>query len=159
MRKRKSGVIVNISSAEFWEPHLLAGVYCASKFAIEGLSESLGPELASFNIRTVVVESGGMRTSFMGNVEFPALPAAYKGTVVEYVMNALASLEGFNQDSERTAKAIVLEILKPSADPPLLRMPLGKKSVKKMKDRGEELKRVAEAREEVALTADFAEGE
>jgi short-subunit dehydrogenase len=36
MRARKSGVIVNISSAEFWDPHPVASVYAASKFALEG---------------------------------------------------------------------------------------------------------------------------
>ena len=154
MRERKSGVIVNVSSAEFWEPHPLAGVYGASKFALEGLSESLAPELGSFNIRTLIVEPGGMRTSFMANIEFPTLPDAYKGTVAEYVMNAFASGEGFNQDPERTAEVIVEEVLKPSVDPPLLRMPLGKESLGKMKARGEEWKRVADASEEVALTAD-----
>lgn len=99
-----------------------------------------------------------MRTSFMANVEFPTLPDAYKGTVAEYVMNAFASMEGFNQDPERTAEAIVQEVLKRSATPPLLRMPRGKESASKMKDRGEEWKRVADAREDVALTVDFAEG-
>ena len=137
----------------------MAGVYCASKFAIEGLSESLAPELASFNIRTLIFEPGGMRTSFMGNVEFPTLADAYKGTVAEYVVNALLSMEGLNQDPAKTAEAIVQEVPKPSADPPLLRMPLGKESVSKMKVRGEEWKRVADAREEVALIADFTEGE
>ncbi len=133
----------------------MAGVYCASKFAIEGLSESVATELASFNIRTLIVEPGGMRTAFMSNVEFPALPDAYKGTIVEHVMNALASMDGFDQDPERTAKAIVQEVLKPSADPPLLRMPLGKESVSKMKQKGEAWKMVADAREEVALTVDY----
>ena len=158
MRERQSGVIVNISSAEFWDPHPVAGVYCASKFALEGLSESLAPELASFNIRTLIVEPGGMRTSFMGNVQVPELPNTYKGTVVEYVMKALVSMEGFNQDPERTAKAVVEEVLKPSAEPSLLRLPLGKESVTKMRERGEQWKKTANAREEVALTADFPEG-
>jgi short-subunit dehydrogenase len=36
MRQQKSGVIVNVSSAEFWEPHPVASVYAASKFALEG---------------------------------------------------------------------------------------------------------------------------
>jgi NAD(P)-dependent dehydrogenase (short-subunit alcohol dehydrogenase family) len=37
MREEKSGVIVNVTSAEFWEPHAGASVYSASKFAFEGL--------------------------------------------------------------------------------------------------------------------------
>ena len=36
MRENKGGIIVNVSSAEFWDPHAGASVYAASKFALEG---------------------------------------------------------------------------------------------------------------------------
>jgi NAD(P)-dependent dehydrogenase (short-subunit alcohol dehydrogenase family) len=37
MRQQRAGVIVNVSSAEFWVAHPIASVYAASKFAIEGM--------------------------------------------------------------------------------------------------------------------------
>jgi NAD(P)-dependent dehydrogenase (short-subunit alcohol dehydrogenase family) len=43
MRTRESGVIVNVSSAEFWVPHPIASVYAASKFALEGKSPESPP--------------------------------------------------------------------------------------------------------------------
>lgn len=45
MRQRNSGVIVNISSAEFWNPHPVASIYAASKFALEDMS--ILPRVAS----------------------------------------------------------------------------------------------------------------
>lgn len=38
MREQNAGVIVNVSSAEFWNPHPTASVYAASKFGLEGKS-------------------------------------------------------------------------------------------------------------------------
>jgi NAD(P)-dependent dehydrogenase (short-subunit alcohol dehydrogenase family) len=64
-RKQKQGVIVNVSSVagRFGVPFL--SPYCAGKFALEGLSESLYYELLPFNIRIKLVEPGGIKTSFV----------------------------------------------------------------------------------------------
>lgn len=65
MRKRSSGVIVQISSGA----GLLAGqgapIYAASKFAVEGLSEGMAAELKPFGIRVHLIEPGIFRTSFL----------------------------------------------------------------------------------------------
>ena len=66
MREQRSGHIVNLSS--------VAGVfglggsayYCASKFAVEALSESLAQEVAPFGIKVLIVEPGPFRTEFFG---------------------------------------------------------------------------------------------
>lgn len=63
-RSQKHGVIVNISSVvgTFGVPFM--SPYCAGKFAMEGLSESLYYELLPFNIRVKLVEPGGIKTKF-----------------------------------------------------------------------------------------------
>lgn len=63
-RKQRQGVIVNVSSVagRFGVPFL--SPYCAGKFALEGLSESLYYELLPFNIRIKLIEPGGIKTSF-----------------------------------------------------------------------------------------------
>ncbi|WP_263359090.1 SDR family oxidoreductase [Acidicapsa ligni] len=63
-RKQKQGVVVNVSSVSgrFGVPFL--SPYCAGKFALEGLSESLYYELLPFNIRVKLIEPGGIKTSF-----------------------------------------------------------------------------------------------
>ena len=162
MREEKNGTIVNISSAEFWSPHPVASVYSASKFALEGFSESLAGELADFGIRVLIAEPGGMRTDFMtlDNLKVQPLPEAYKGTTTEYVMNALLALNGKQAlDPKRSAEAIVKEVLEPTGEQGVkLRLPLGKESLSAMKARAEGWFKVVQEREQIALAADFPEG-
>ncbi len=64
MRRQKSGTIVNISSGagRFGLPG--ASAYVSTKFAVEGLSESMSYELEPFGIKVVIVEPGVIRTNF-----------------------------------------------------------------------------------------------
>ena len=64
MRSQKSGIIVNISSGagRFGIPGVSA--YVSTKFAVEGLSESMSYELEPFGIKLVIVEPGVIRTNF-----------------------------------------------------------------------------------------------
>lgn len=64
MREQKSGAIVNISSigGKIYEPY--GSWYHATKFAVEGLSDSLRLELAPFGIKVIVIEPGGIRTEW-----------------------------------------------------------------------------------------------
>jgi len=67
-RERKSGVIVNVTSSVTLAAFPLAGVYTASKTAVEGLSGSVAHELGAFNIRVKLVEPGyGPGTRFTEN--------------------------------------------------------------------------------------------
>ena len=65
MRRQKSGTIVNISSGagRFGFPG--SSAYVSTKFAVEGLSESMSYELEPFGIKVVIVEPGVIRTNFM----------------------------------------------------------------------------------------------
>jgi NAD(P)-dependent dehydrogenase (short-subunit alcohol dehydrogenase family) len=64
MRERRSGTIVNVSSmgGQFYEP--LGSWYHATKFAVEGLSDSLRIELRPFGVRVVVVQPGAIRSEW-----------------------------------------------------------------------------------------------
>ncbi|WP_239004850.1 SDR family oxidoreductase [Paenibacillus tepidiphilus] len=62
MRVRRSGIIINVSSVSGLTGFPGYGPYAASKFAVEGFSESLRQELAGFGIRVVLVEPGSFRT-------------------------------------------------------------------------------------------------
>jgi NAD(P)-dependent dehydrogenase (short-subunit alcohol dehydrogenase family) len=66
MRTRKSGVIVNVSSIGGRLTFPFSSLYHATKFAVEGLTESLQYELEPFGIRLKIVEPGGYRTNFAG---------------------------------------------------------------------------------------------
>ena len=158
MRGRQTGTIVNISSSEFWHPHPGAAVYASSKFAVECLSESLAAEVAPFNIRVLVPEPGGMKTSFFEpkKLVMPSIPEAYKGTFTDHVLQAIAKLDvTAAQDPSKTAEAIVREVLQPCSNPSLLRMPLGRESLGNMKARVDEYNKIAEAVAEIAPACDF----
>ena len=65
MRSQGSGKIVNIGSRSGFEGEAGVSLYCASKFAVAGISESLSKELAPFGIQSMVVEPGVLRTDFL----------------------------------------------------------------------------------------------
>jgi len=64
MRERGRGVVVNVSSLAGRVGAPLGGFYCASKYAIEGLSEALKYEVGHFGIRVVLIEPGYVETGF-----------------------------------------------------------------------------------------------
>ena len=68
-REKKRGTIINISSVGGRVAFPAASAYCASKFAVEGFSESLRYELKQFNIRVKLVEPGPIQTDFYGRSE------------------------------------------------------------------------------------------
>lgn len=71
MRKQRSGIIINITS--------IAGVvgipgeciYSSSKFALEGLSESISYELQPYGIKVILIEPGVINTNFVPNIKYP----------------------------------------------------------------------------------------
>jgi short-subunit dehydrogenase len=68
MRERGSGAIVNVTSTAGIAAPPLGGYYAASKFALEGLSESLKIEVGHFGVKVLVIEPGFIETQFGANV-------------------------------------------------------------------------------------------
>jgi NAD(P)-dependent dehydrogenase (short-subunit alcohol dehydrogenase family) len=102
MRRRGHGRIVNITSigGKVSVPHLVP--YCASKFALVGLSEGLRAELASEGICVTTICPGLMRTGSPRNAEFKGQHRA------EYAWFSISdSLPGISINSQRAARAIV----------------------------------------------------
>ncbi|TMB96193.1 MAG: SDR family NAD(P)-dependent oxidoreductase [Chloroflexi bacterium] len=67
MRNRGDGIIVNVSSLAGRVGAPLNGLYSASKYALEALSETLHYELGHFGVRTHIIEPGGIETPFQAN--------------------------------------------------------------------------------------------
>lgn len=64
MRRQRSGMVVNISSGVGRFGYPTGSAYVSTKFAVEGLSESMSYELEPFGIRTVIIEPGVIDTDF-----------------------------------------------------------------------------------------------
>ena len=69
MRKQRNGIIVNVSSVGGKVGTPLNPAYIASKFALEGLSESMRYELKQFGINIVIIEPGVIKTNFVENIK------------------------------------------------------------------------------------------
>ncbi|MCS0589019.1 SDR family NAD(P)-dependent oxidoreductase [Massilia norwichensis] len=67
MRRQRAGHVFNLSSIGGALGFEGSSVYCASKFAVEGLSASVALEVARFGIKVTVVEPGFFRTDFLDN--------------------------------------------------------------------------------------------
>jgi NAD(P)-dependent dehydrogenase (short-subunit alcohol dehydrogenase family) len=69
MRKQRHGIIVNISSVAGRTAFPLTSAYVSSKFALEGLSESMAYELEQFGIKVILIEPGVIKTNFDSNLK------------------------------------------------------------------------------------------
>jgi NAD(P)-dependent dehydrogenase (short-subunit alcohol dehydrogenase family) len=155
MRRRRSGHLVQMSSLNGIEGLPGASYYAASKFGVEGFSESLADEVAPLGIRVTIVEPGPHRTGFLGPGARWSDPIDDYAESVGPARDVLQRLDG-NQpgDPARAARAIVGAVTAPQ---PPRRLPLGRMAVDhiraRLADRLAELDRVAE----LAASSDFPE--
>lgn len=71
MRKQRSGIIINISSIAGVVGIPGESIYSSSKFALEGLSESISYELKPYGIKVVLIEPGVINSNFVPNIRYP----------------------------------------------------------------------------------------
>lgn len=109
MRARRSGHIVNVTSISGFKGWAGTGVYCASKFALEGLGQTLAQEVEPLGIRVTNVQPGSLRTAFQG-----AGLAKAEGIIDDYAVSAHRARHILNGshgkqagDPDRAAEMIV----------------------------------------------------
>ncbi len=140
LRQQKSGHIVNVSSVLGLVSLPGWALYCAGKFALEGLSEALAGEVADFGVKVTIVEPGYFRTDFLTRDSL-ALPAqtteAYPGIreMVENHLNLQGSQLG---DPVKGATAIIERVVSGAEGP--LRQVLGSDSHAFVADKVEALR-------------------
>ena len=153
MREQKSGHIVNISSIGGLVGFPGVGFYNATKFAVDGLSESLAKETAPLGIKVMIVAPSGFRTDWAGRSanNSPVIIDDYK-TTAEANKNTIRGYSG-NQpgDPARAAQAIVKAV--ESGNPPL-RLLLGVGALKGARNKIALLNKDIDAWEETTVWAD-----
>lgn len=123
MRARRAGTVVNISSTAGVRGLAGVGYYCATKFAVEGLSESLALEMKPFGVRVLIVEPGAFRTDFSGrSITVPATPIADYAEIVTLREKSAAGSGRQPGDPVRGCAAIIDTVMQ---DDPPLRLVLG----------------------------------
>ncbi|MDQ0777160.1 NAD(P)-dependent dehydrogenase (short-subunit alcohol dehydrogenase family) [Streptomyces aurantiacus] len=133
MRERGRGHVVNISSIGGLTTSPAVGYYHATKFALEGLTETLGKEIAPFGLGATIVEPGAFRTDFRGRSmrqssirlpEYASTAGATRDTV-------LAS-HGIQENDPRLGAAAIFEAVT-SPEPPV-RLLLGVDALQKARE-------------------------
>ena len=125
MRKQRAGTIVNISSVAGRVGLPLYSAYHGTKFALEGISESMRYETEPFGIKVVLVEPGPIRTNFMGNSKVgqkATEPNSPYAPMTKRLQNTLVHFVEQGISPEEVAKVILKAI---SSDNPNTRYTVG----------------------------------
>ena len=122
MREQKSGQIIQLSSALGINTVALMGLYSATKFAIEGLTETLASEVSGFGIKVTIIEPGGYATDFFGSnsLAVSSADSAYDDIRKDFYAHAE------DQDSGNPAATAGAILSLVDAENPPLRLTLGK---------------------------------
>ncbi len=112
MKKQKSGKIINISSVAGQMGFALSSAYVSSKFALEGLTDSLRQELGLFGISISLVEPGVVKTNFHSNMKMAKRSKTSEYKEMTEIMRKQAGLL-FEKGTEPTVVAKkISEIIK-----------------------------------------------
>ena len=112
MRKQKSGTIVNVSSGAGRIGFPGMSAYVSSKFALEGLSESMSYELEPFGIKVIIIEPGVIRTNFkknsvMSKKSLDNSSISPYSTIIQKIDSSISSIIEHATPPEEVAKAIL----------------------------------------------------
>ncbi|WP_250038116.1 oxidoreductase [Paractinoplanes maris] len=123
LRARGSGTIVQISSMGGQVTMPGFGSYCASKFALEAVSEALAAEVAPFGVRVLIIQPGAFRTEFGGPRMHRSRTIDAYAVSTSATRSAVDTMDGTQPgDPAKAAAAIVEAVHSPDAP---LRLALG----------------------------------
>ncbi|MFM0017088.1 oxidoreductase [Paraburkholderia azotifigens] len=155
MRKQRSGHVINMSSIGGYRSGAGFGVYCSTKFAVEGITEALHAELKPLGIHATVVEPGYFRTDFLDGSSL----LVGKDIIDDYDEtsgNVRRFAVGMNHnqpgDPQKLATALVTLV---DAQTPPLRLPLGTDTLKAIAEKNEYVTTETQAWKTLAASTDF----
>jgi len=153
MRRQRSGHVINFSSVGGLTGSAGWGIYCSTKFAVEGVTEALAKELAPLGIFATTVEPGYFRTNFLASA---SLLRAEK-TIEDYAETAAAMREiatkvSYHQPGDPVKLAAAIVRLAGSPKPPV-HLPLGTDTLKHYREKTEAFdKEIAEWHDVITST-------
>jgi NAD(P)-dependent dehydrogenase (short-subunit alcohol dehydrogenase family) len=157
MRRQRSGHVINISSVGGYAGYPGWGVYGATKFAVEGISEALAAEVAPLGIKVTVVEPGFFRTDFLDDSSL-VRTAQHIDDYRESVGNTRAHAADVNHgqrgDPRKLASAFIALV---NAKNPPLRLPLGSDTVERIEAKNSFVARELAEWRTLATSTDFTE--
>lgn len=152
MRKQRSGCVLNLSSVGGFSAGAGWGVYAATKFAVEGLSEAMRAELAPLGIDVVIIEPGAFRTDFLDGRSLHRVARTiddYEATVGRTRTWADDTNHAQPGDPAKAASAMIEVAVSP--DPPA-RLPLGADCLARIEDKLAQVKRDVDRWRPLALS-------
>ncbi|KAJ5698752.1 short-chain dehydrogenase/reductase SDR [Penicillium macrosclerotiorum] len=161
MRAQRSGTVVNVSSIAGIHAQPSCAIYSGSKFALEGMSESLSKELQPFGIRVILVEPGAFRTNFLSAFVEPAAGhnKDYTGTPLDATLQKFRSAKGKQPGDPMKGAQRILEVVTGTAmgvgKENLLRLPLGPDCLNRFQQKVDELQHNLTQMNEIASSTDI----
>lgn len=154
MRAQKSGLIVNVSSIGGLTSFAATGYYHGTKYAVEGISESLAIEVKPLGIDVLIVEPGSFRTNWAGPSikQSASRIEAYDATAGERRQQTEQRSGNQAGDPVRAAQAIIDASL---SDTPPLRLVLGKFALELARKKLDFMRDDFDRWESTSLGADF----
>jgi NAD(P)-dependent dehydrogenase (short-subunit alcohol dehydrogenase family) len=155
MRRQHSGHVLNFSSVGGYAASPGWGVYCSTKFAVEGLSEALAIELKPLGIHVTVIEPGLFRTDFLDGQSLAVSPH----TIPDYHASAgatrdFAAKANHTQPGDPAKLAKALLTLAAAKEPPV-RMPFGSDTVARIESKNASVAKELAQWRELSLSTDF----
>ncbi len=154
LRKQRSGHILNVASIGGLVGFPAVGFYNATKFAVDGFSESLAKEVAPLGVKVTVIAPSGFRTDWAGRSanNSKIVIDDYKDTAGANKDNIRGYSGNQPGDPVRAAKAMIKAV--ESENPPL-RLLLGEAALKSARNKLDVLKKDFDTWEETTVDADF----
>jgi len=154
MRQRKSGHIINLSSIAGLIGSPGWGIYNASKFAIEGLTQALYHEVINLGIKVTMIEPGAIRTNFLaGSLKSSAVIINDYAETAGKRRTTLAGNNGKQPNDPEKVVAAIYDIAQ--MDSPPMRLILGKDAYDRASQNLEQLKSDIEAMKEITFSTGF----
>jgi NAD(P)-dependent dehydrogenase (short-subunit alcohol dehydrogenase family) len=154
MRKRRAGHIINITSMGGIITMPGLGYYHGSKFALEGISETLAQEVRHLGIRVTAIEPGAFRTDWAGRSMVRAARAiADYDEVFEPIRRRREANAGRQPGDPAKAAQAILDLLE--AESPPTHLVLGRDALRMVREKLKALSAELDAWEQVSISTDF----